>query len=274
MPQKEKLHIYTLCDSAGQATTEIAQTALNQFPHLDYNMRTISFISSLDELREIVNGILAKEQRTIILHAFTHLEFSDYVGHKVRNSSVVSYDILHPVIHQIGEMIKVEPTEEISETNIFNEKYFDRIGALEFAVIHDDGKHPKGFLDADLIILGVSRTSKTPLSIYLANQNYKVANLPIIPEASIPEEIWQVDPDKIFGLTSDLDILLEIRKERLESYGLHTETPYSNRQRVQKELDYAMELYDQLGCKVINVSSRSIEETASLIINYIPQSNF
>ncbi|WP_018658837.1 pyruvate, water dikinase regulatory protein [Allofustis seminis] len=269
MPQEKQLKVYILCDAVGQSTTQLAQAALNQFPNLQYATRSISFVLSLQELHKIMNDILKCHEKAIIFHTFYHSEFSKYVQQAVKNTSITAYDVLHPLVEQIAQTMQAKPVEDLDQTHELNDEYFDRIGALEFAVINDDGKNPSGFLEADLVILGVSRTSKTPLSIYLANQNYKVANLPLLPDAEIPNTLWEVDPHKIIGLTSDLDILLKIRKERLESYGISNITPYSCEERVQKELSFAMNLYEKLGCKVINVTSRSIEETASLIIKYL-----
>ncbi|HFM9265133.1 TPA: kinase/pyrophosphorylase, partial [Enterococcus faecium] len=138
---------------------------------------------------------------------------------------------------------------------------------MEFAVKYDDGKDPRGFLEADVVLLGVSRTSKTPLSLFLANKNLKVANLPLIPQAHIPKQLWEIDPKKIVGLTNNPDILNNIRKERMRSYGLNPDTAYSDIEKIRAELDFANDLYEKLGCVVINVASLSIEETASLILN-------
>lgn len=117
------------------------------------------------------------------------------------------------------------------------------------------------------MLLGVSRTSKTPLSLFLANKNLKVANLPLIPQAHIPKQIWEVDPKKIVGLTNDPGILNSIRKERMRSYGLNPDTAYSDIEKIRDELAFANDLYKKLGCIIINVASLSIEETASLILN-------
>ena len=138
---------------------------------------------------------------------------------------------------------------------------------MEFAVKYDDGKDPKGFLEADIVLLGVSRTSKTPLSLFLANKNLKVANLPIVPQAHIPKQLWEIDPKKIVGLTNDPEILNGIRKERMIAYGLNPDTAYSDLDKIKTELTFANELYEKLGCIIINVASLSIEETASMILN-------
>ncbi|MCT7764633.1 MAG: kinase/pyrophosphorylase, partial [Lactobacillus iners] len=154
------------------------------------------------------------------------------------------------------------------------QRYFDRISAMEFAVMYDDGKDPKGFLEADVVLLGVSRTSKTPLSLFLANRNIKVANLPLVPQTHIPDEIYKVDPKKIIGLTNDPEVLNEIRRQRMISYGLNPDTTYSNMDSINAELNSAKQLYDKLGCYVINVAHRSIEETAALIMSHLGIDNF
>jgi len=118
-------------------------------------------------------------------------------------------------------------------------------------------------------LLGVSRTSKTPLSLFLANKNLKVANLPIVPQAHIPKQIWEVDPNKIVGLTNDPEVLNTIRKERMIAYGLNPDSAYSDIDKIKEELNFAKDLYEKLGCITINVASLSIEETASVILNVL-----
>ncbi len=131
---------------------------------------------------------------------------------------------------------------------------------------NDDGKNAKGLLEADIVLLGVSRTSKTPLSLYLANQNQKVANLPIGPDLHIPDELAQVKKDRIFGLLNTPEKLSKIRKQRMLSYGLDANTPYSDTDNIRVELAYAKKLYRKIGCLTINVANKSIEETATIIL--------
>lgn len=176
-------------------------------------------------------------------------------------------DLLNPVVDEIGQRAHVEPTGERGALHHLNENYFKRIKAMEFAVKYDDGKDPRGFLEADVVLLGVSRTSKTPLSLYLANKNLKVANLPLIPQAHIPKQLFEIDPKKIVGLTNDPEVLIGIRKERMRAYGLNPETAYSDRDKIQAELKFANDLYQKLGCEVINVATLSIEETAAMIMS-------
>ena len=178
-------------------------------------------------------------------------------------------DILSPIIEAISQTTHLKPEGLVGSNHQLTTKYFNRISAMEFAVMYDDGKDPRGFLEADVVLLGVSRTSKTPLSLLLANKGLKVANLPLVPQTHIPKEIYEIDPKKIIGLTNDPKVLNRIRRQRMISYGMDPDTTYSNMDSINEELESAMALYKKLGCFVINVAERSIEETAALIMNHL-----
>lgn len=270
MPHSYELAVYIVSDAIGQSAVNIARSALSQFPDLDYMIKDYTFISEIDEIDEIVEALKNEEKRSIVLHTFSNTEMAHYLDTESKGICEESYDILTPIVDRISKIVEQTPNAQSGMLNRrLDSTYFNRIEALEFAVNHDDGKEPKGFLEADIVILGISRTSKTPLSIFLANNNFKVANLPLVPESDLPEELWQVDPKRIIGLTNDVSILSEIRKERMISYGMNPETYYSNTDRIEAEIYYAQKLYKEIGCKVINVANRSIEETAGNIISYL-----
>lgn len=146
-----------------------------------------------------------------------------------------------------------------------DEQYFKRVEAVEFAVRYDDGKDPKGLVTADVVLIGVSRTSKTPLSMYLANKRIKCANVPLVPEVSPPEELYKV-ADKTVGLVIDPNHLFAIRKERLKSLGLTSNANYAAVERIINELEYSDEIMKKLGCPVIDVTNKAVEETAGKIM--------
>ena len=153
-----------------------------------------------------------------------------------------------------------------------DESYFRRIAAIEFAVKYDDGKEPnKGILEAELVLIGISRTSKTPLSMYLANRNIKVANVPLVPEIPIPKEVYEIDPRKIIGLTNSPEVLNQVRTTRLKALGLSSSANYAKFDRILEELDYAEKVMKKIGCPVINVSDKAIEETASDILDIMKE---
>lgn len=265
---KKEVNIVIISDSAGDTAFNNAVAAAAQFPSAQINYRRYPFIINKDKLEATFEEII-KYPNLLIIYSLAQDEMQIPVIRFVREHHIQSVDILSPALEAIQKITGLKPEEKVGAQHKMNQKYFDRISAMEFAVMYDDGKDPKGFLEADVVLLGVSRTSKTPLSLFLANKNLKVANLPLVPDTHIPKEIYQIDSKKIIGLTNDLSVLNEIRRERMISYGLNPDTTYSNTDAIKKELDSAQKLYDKLGCFVINVAHRSIEETAALIMNHL-----
>lgn len=264
---QQDLHFVIISDSVGDTARKVLQAVLAQFPSITVHMYHYPFIRKMKDLEPVLEE--AKELKAFVIHTLVVEDLSEYTDSFCAAEKLPCYNILKDLVRDISETTGQQPIRRAGALHRLDDEYFNRISAIEFAVKYDDGKDPKGFLDADLVLLGVSRTSKTPLSMFLANKNIKVANLPIMPEASVPDEIWQVDPKKIVGLTNDAEVLNNFRKERMIAYGLSPETIYSDMDRIRAELEYAYELYNKLGCIVINVSKRSIEETAAIIMSSI-----
>jgi regulator of PEP synthase PpsR (kinase-PPPase family) len=169
----------------------------------------------------------------------------------------------------IENLLGIAPRREAGLIRRLDENYFKKVEAVEFAVKYDDGKDARGVKKADICLVGISRTSKTPLSMYLAHKNYKVANVPLVPEVSAPNEIFEKDIRRVIGLVADPVKLNEIRKIRLKALGLSDNANYANVDRINKELEYSKEIMKKLGCVVIDVSNSAIEETASIIIDHM-----
>lgn len=273
MPKRVKVVAYVVSDSIGQSAVNFVRAALSKFKEMDYKIKDYTFISEISEVNRVMMDLESEEADAVVFNALINTEISGVFEKKLSENDIRFFDMLAPVVNRIASFTGLELDDNCAHHQLeLDDRYFNRIDALEFAVAHDDGKEPKGFLEADIVVLGISRTSKTPLSIYLANNNYKVANLPLLPEAELPPEIWQVERKRIFGLTNDIKVLSEIRKERMIAYGMNPETVYSDEERIEEELNYALQLYDELNCKIINVSNKSIEETAALIIGSLNES--
>lgn len=259
------LTIYVISDSAGETATKLAQATMAQFPTVEFNLYRKTFVNDKENL---IKGLKdAKKHNAMILYTMIDEELLQLIQEFCQESNLYSVDVLSSTIDEIERRSGVKASREPGALHHLNKNYFKRIKAMEFAVKYDDGKDPRGFLEADVVLLGVSRTSKTPLSLFLANKNLKVANLPLVPQAHIPKQLWEVDAKKIVGLTNDPDVLNSIRKERMRAYGLNPDTAYSDIDKIRAELEFANDLYEKLGCEVINVASLSIEETASMIMN-------
>lgn len=268
--EKEKIevNIIIISDSAGETAFNNAQAAAVQFPGAEINYRRYPFITDQKKLDKTLDEI-EQYPNLVIVYSLVDEKLQLPIIKYAREHKAKYIDILSPIIEAISQTTHLKPEGLVGATHQLTTKYFNRISAMEFAVMYDDGKDPRGFLEADVVLLGVSRTSKTPLSLLLANKGLKVANLPLVPQTHIPKEIYEIDPKKIIGLTNDPKVLNRIRRQRMISYGMDPDTTYSNMDSINEELESAMALYKKLGCFVINVAERSIEETAALIMNHL-----
>ncbi|MEG0285161.1 MULTISPECIES: pyruvate, water dikinase regulatory protein [Vagococcus] len=263
----KKIHMYILSDSAGETASKLAQATIAQYDQSDVEIQIIkrTFIYEESDLLDALEE--AKNLEAMVLQTLISEDLVKVANEFCQKNNLFTIDALSPLVNEVKRRTQTEPSRVPGALHFLNENYFERINAMEFAVKYDDGKDPRGFLEADILLLGVSRTSKTPLSLFLANKNLKVANLPLIPEAHIPPQIWEVDPKKIVGLTNDPKILNAIREERMRSYGLRPNTAYSDIGKIKEELQFADDLYKKIGCLIINVAQKSIEETASIILS-------
>lgn len=196
-------------------------------------------------------------------------ELKLYLLNKAANLDVKTVDIMGPMMDALQEIYQTPPKMKPGLVRQLDEEYFRKVEAIEFAVKYDDGRDPRGLLKADVILIGVSRTSKTPLSMYLAHKRIKVANVPLVPEVELADELYQVSNKKIVGLRINPDKLNGIRVERLKALGLTGQANYANYERILEELEYADKIMKRLGCPVIDVSNKAIEETANIILDMI-----
>jgi regulator of PEP synthase PpsR (kinase-PPPase family) len=206
----------------------------------------------------IVFTLVRPEQRQLLLQRAADL-------------GVPTVDIMGPMIRALADKLEQTPKLQPGLARQLDEEYFRRVEAIEFAVKYDDGRDSRGILRADVVLIGVSRTSKTPLSMYLAHKRYKVANVPLIPEVEPPEELFQIPPSQCIGLTIKPEALVRIRSERLKALGLTSTASYANPERIAQELAYADEIMRRIGCPVIDVSNKAVEETANLILEQLRQ---
>lgn len=265
----KRLHIFIVSDSVGETGELVAKAAVSQFrPGLqDTSLKRFPHIETLDHLKEIVG--LAKEQKAMILYTLVQKKMRSYILNECARTGVRSIDLMGPLLDTLEEDLSETPFEEPGLVRKLDDDYFKKIEAIEFAVKYDDGRDPRGLLIADIVLIGVSRTSKTPLSQYLAHKRYRVANVPLVPEVEPPEELFQVDPAKCFGLVISPDKLNSIRKERLIALGLNDDASYAKLERIKQEIVHFDKVVSRIGCHVIDVTNRAVEETANVILNKI-----
>lgn len=264
MPEDHK-PIFVVSDSTGETAERVVRAALLQFPQHRVRVRLFTRVRDRDGVADVLRK--AGEQGAMVVFTLVHTELREYFHQLARESSVETVDVIGTLIHKVANFIEAEPLNAPTATMPLSEEYFRRVEAIEFAVKSDDGKEPRNLRRADLVLTGVSRTSKTPLSTYLAGRGLKVANVPLVLGVEPPEELFAIPPEKVIGLTIDLDKLLDIRKERLKQLGMPVDANYGLREHVRTELDYAHQIFRrQQGWMVLDVTGRAIEETATIIL--------
>lgn len=266
-----KLSLYVVSDSLGETGEQVVKAALSQFHVENYEINRFSYVLNIDFLHEILAQASLEEQ-AILIYTLVNPEFIEYVKNYTKDSKLMAVDLLSPLINSIKDVTDLSPIREPGIIRKLDQTYFNRVEAIEFAVKYDDGKDPRGILKADVVIIGISRTSKTPLSMYLANKNIKVANIPLVPESIPPRELDEIPRKKIIGLTNSPVKLTEIREERLRALGLPKGSSYSSMQRILDEIEYAERIMKKIGCPIIDVSNKAIEETAEIIISHLKKS--
>ncbi|WGX76815.1 pyruvate, water dikinase regulatory protein [Paraclostridium bifermentans] len=266
----DNLVIYVISDSVGETAQQVTKAAISQFQLKDdYEIRRFPYVVEVNFLEEILKS--AKEENAIVIYTLVENELLTFTEDYCSKENLSCVDLMTPILKQIASKIGVKPRREPGIIRKLDESYFKRVEAIEFAVKYDDGKDPRGILQADIILLGISRTSKTPLSMYLANKNIKVANVPLVPEIPIPKEVFEINQKKIIGLTNTPEKLNQIRQERLKALGLSSNANYAKFDRILQELDYSDKIMKKVGCPVIDVSSKAIEETAGIIMDVMKE---
>lgn len=256
-----------ISDSLGETGELVAKAGKIQFNSSISDIKRFPFVLETDQIDEILYE--AKEENSIVIYTLVIPEMKEYMRNKCAQYGIPAVDVLGPVIDALSALTHREPRFEAGLNRRLDADYFKKVEAIEFAVKYDDGKDSRGIRKADVVLLGISRTSKTPLSMYLAHKNIKVANIPLVPEVDPPKELFEGIKGTVIGLTNDPDKLNNIRQERLKALGLDYTATYANMERILAELDYAEALFHKLRCPVINVSNKAIEETASIILSII-----
>lgn len=262
----KKLTMFIVSDSVGETAEFVTKAAASQFTQgLDtVSLKRFSYIDDDTQLKEIV--FLAEKEKAVIVYTLVKSRMRKKLEAECHLKGVMYIDLLGPIVNHISEAIGEEPIEEPGLVRKLDDDYFKKIEAIEFAVKYDDGRDPRGVLEADIVVIGISRTSKTPLSQYLAHKRYKVANVPLVPEVDPPEELYMIDPAKCFALIISPKKLNSIRKERLIALGLKDDANYAKLERIEAEIEHFRKVTKKIGCTVIDVTNLAVEETANLII--------
>ncbi|MDO5715393.1 MAG: pyruvate, water dikinase regulatory protein [Tissierellia bacterium] len=270
--QDHGIMIYVISDSIGETGEIIAKSSVRQFESENFEIKRYPYHNTVEQIKPVLEEASTYEQ-SLIVYTNVVEETRKYIEEKAIELKLHTVDVMGEPMAQIESILGYEPLREPGLIRRLDENYFKKVEAIEFAVKYDDGKDPRGARKADICLVGISRTSKTPLSMYLAHKHYKVANIPLVPEVPVPREVYEKDPDRVIGLTCNPEKLITIREERLKSLGLAGGARYANYDRIKEELNYSKQVMEELGCFVIDVSNKAIEETAEIIINRLDEKN-
>ncbi|NMC56932.1 MAG: kinase/pyrophosphorylase [Eubacteriaceae bacterium] len=267
-----KFHVFLVSDSIGETANVVFKTALSQFCSDDFDVYTFPFIKTYKDVDVIIKR--AKEYNAIVIYTVVLKDINSYLKSELDKNGIKCQDLLIGTINMMRELSGLEPKYIPGQNRLLDENYFKRMEAIEFAVQSDDGKSVSHLRQADVILLGVSRTSKTPICVYLANQNIKAANYPIVYGFEPDKNLFKIPRRKMIGLTIDPEKLHIIRSKRISAYGIDHNSSYAEMSNIKKELEYADDLFKRLNINVINTSNNAIEETASIIINLIKDDRY
>lgn len=259
--------IYVVSDSIGETGELLARAAAAQFDGVQFEIRLRANCGDEEAVRAAVAE--AASSGGLILYTMVVPEMRDLLSALAVESGVPAIDVMGPVVSALQRLTNRQPRNQPGLVHRLDEDYFRRVEAVEFAVKYDDGKDPRGVFRADVVLIGVSRTSKTPVSLYLAQRRYKVANIPLVPEVPPPAELFQIPAAKIVGLTVSPLQLAQIREERVRLIGLRGDANYASLQRILQELEYADGMFRRLGCPVVDATNKAVEETALRVIEIV-----
>lgn len=263
------LKIYAVSDSIGETAEQVSIAAACQFDSERVEVIRIPYIKTMEDADSFINS-LSNDDKKMIVSTIITVDVREYITQKCIENNISIVNILGPIINVASTIIGKQPAFNPGAVWNTDEMYFKRIEAMEFAMQYDDSKDYRGLKNADVVLIGLSRTSKTPLCMYLANKGIKAINIPLVPEVPVPEELYKIDRKKVFGLTINPLRLIEIRKKRLDKFNMiSTSIEYAGDERILYELDYSDKIMRKVGCRRIDVTERAIEDTALIITNEI-----
>jgi hypothetical protein len=262
--------IYVVSDSTGETAERVTRASLLQFPDHRVRLKLERRVRDRRGLTAILENAAAED--AMVVFTLVRPELRNHFNDQATKLGVRHVDVIASLILQLGHYLEANPVNIPTAEMPLSEEYFRRVEAIEFAVKSDDGKEPRNLRKADLVLVGVSRTSKTPLSTYLAGRGLKVANVPLVLDVEPPTELYELPGYRVVGLTVDIDQLMDIRRQRLQQLGMPPDANYGLRDHVKAELEYAHAVFrDNPEWMVVDVTNCAIEETATIILEALKE---
>ncbi|MFL2896881.1 MAG: pyruvate, water dikinase regulatory protein [Candidatus Pelagibacter sp.] len=258
--------IYLISDATGETLDRIFVAIKAQFKNIDYKIHTFSFTRTTNQILKILETA-EKDKNAIILYSIVDSNLAKLLAKTSDKKKIPCFGVLGDLILSFSKLLNQEASHQPSGQYALDDDYYERIEAIQFTMNHDDGNLLKEIQKSDIILLGVSRTSKTPTAIFLANKGFKTSNIPLVNDKSIPE-ILKKNPQItcVVGLNTEPERLVEIRKNRMNSIKENTNKLYTDLDRVKKEVDSAKKTFKKYKWPTVDVTRKSVEETAASII--------
>ena len=258
--------IYLISDSTGETLDRIFTAIKAQFKNINYKIHTYSFTRTENQILKILEEAKKKED-AIILYTIVDNKLAKYLTQEAQKKNIPCFGVLGDLILNFTKLLNQKATHIPSGQHILDEEYYERVEAIQFTMNHDDGNMIRDIENSDIILLGVSRTSKTPTSMYLANRGYKTSNIPLVNENSVPEYLKK-NPSSIcvVGLTTEPSRLIDLRKNRMNTIKETENIEYINLDKIVKEVEEAKKTFKKYKWPIIDVTRKSVEETAASII--------
>ena len=258
--------IYLISDATGETLDRIFIAIKAQFKNIDYKIHTFSFTRTSNQILKILENA-EQDKNSIILYSIVDSGLAKYLAKKSSEKKIPCFGVLGDLILRFSKLLNQKASHQPSGQYALDEEYYERIEAIQFTMNHDDGNLLEEIQKSDIILLGVSRTSKTPTSIFLANKGFKTSNIPLINDKSLPE-VLKNDPKAtcVIGLNTEPERLVEIRKNRMNSLKENSNKLYTDLNRVKKEIEAAKKTFRKYEWPTIDVTRKSVEETAASVI--------
>ena len=264
----EKYNVYLVSDSTGETLDRIFLSLKSQFANFDYEKKEFAFVRTEQQIDKIIKEC-NKSENSLILYTIVETKLAKYIAKQSEINDVPCFGILGNLILSFSKLLNQKAIHKPSAQHVLDADYYKRIEAIQFTMTHDDGKKVDDINNADVILLGVSRTSKTPTSIYLANRGYKTINIPLVPDRKLPENFISNTKACIIGLIADPERLADIRRNRVAIMKDHKIKEYTELEYIKKEVNESKNLFKRNNWPIIDVTRRSVEETAASILKII-----
>jgi regulator of PEP synthase PpsR (kinase-PPPase family) len=258
------VHLHLISDSTGETVSAVARSALAQFDHIDVEEHSRSLVRTAGQLQKAIDNIRAYPG--FVMHTIANLDHRRILRDACAEMNVPCVSVLSRVVSDLSGFLGMEASNMPGRRYVLDKEYFSRVEAINYSIAHDDGQIVHDLEEADIVLVGVSRTSKSPTSMYLAHWGYRTANIPYVPGVPLPEELFEAKRPFVVGLTIRPQALAQIRRSRMLSLEQREETAYTSAEEVEAEVAEARRLYARRGWPSIDVTRRSVEETAAAVL--------